>query len=229
MVQTSINKKQAFGVEGSIYDQSPVRADAYIAGEGGVVIGKVCTQDVDTPDFVTLGGTGRFAGIAINHLEYARGGLNASMALPAGSQVSCCTFGHVVVRSATAFKVGYDAYYNNSTGAISGVAVGGSAPASSTIIPNAKFIKVNGGAGELGVLELNPMTNTSVDLSSYETSAHAASTYLSKADAATNYQAKLTAGSNVAISDENVISATDTTYTAGNGISISDQNVISAE
>lgn len=37
-----------------------------------------------------------------------------------------------------------------------------------------------------------------------------------------------TAGSNVAISDQNVISATDTTYTAGTNVSISDQNVISA-
>lgn len=38
----------------------------------------------------------------------------------------------------------------------------------------------------------------------------------------------LTAGSNVQISEQNVISATDTTYTAGSGIAISEQNVISA-
>lgn len=37
-----------------------------------------------------------------------------------------------------------------------------------------------------------------------------------------------TAGTNVSISDQNVISATDTTYTAGTNVSISDQNVISA-
>lgn len=41
-------------------------------------------------------------------------------------------------------------------------------------------------------------------------------------------QDKLTAGSNVAISDQNVISATDTKYTAGTNVEISDQNVISA-
>lgn len=41
-------------------------------------------------------------------------------------------------------------------------------------------------------------------------------------------QAKLTAGSNVNISAQNVISATDTTYTAGTNVSISAQNVISA-
>lgn len=41
-------------------------------------------------------------------------------------------------------------------------------------------------------------------------------------------QDKLTAGDNIAISDQNVISATDTKYTAGDNITISDQNVISA-
>ena len=41
-------------------------------------------------------------------------------------------------------------------------------------------------------------------------------------------QEKLTAGDNISISEENVISATDTKYTAGAGIIISDENVISA-
>ena len=41
-------------------------------------------------------------------------------------------------------------------------------------------------------------------------------------------QPKLTAGDNIAISEQNVISATDTKYTAGDNVSISDQNVISA-
>lgn len=154
MVQTSINKKQAFGVEGSIYDQSPVRASAYIAGEGGVKIGCVCTADDDAPEVANKGGSDVFVGIAINHLEYANGGLSASMELPAGAQVTCCTFGHVVVRSATAFKIGYYAVYNTTTGAISGQS--SSSPASGyALIPNARFIKVNGGAGEMGVLELS--------------------------------------------------------------------------
>lgn len=41
-------------------------------------------------------------------------------------------------------------------------------------------------------------------------------------------QDKLTAGSNITITEENVISATDTTYTAGSNIQISNENVISA-
>ena len=42
-------------------------------------------------------------------------------------------------------------------------------------------------------------------------------------------QDKLTAGENIQISDENVISATDTTYTAGDGIEINSDNEISAK
>ena len=43
-----------------------------------------------------------------------------------------------------------------------------------------------------------------------------------------NKQAKLTAGSNIQISNANVISATDTKYTAGTNVQISNANVISA-
>ena len=159
MVQTTVNSKQAFGVEGSVYDQSPVRASAYIAGSGGVKIGCVCTADDDAPTIANKGGSDVFVGIAINHLEYANhSGLTASMELPAGSQVTCATFGHIVVRSATAFKIGYDAIYNTTTGAISAVAdatAQDAVPAGSAVIPNAKFILVNGDADEMGVLELS--------------------------------------------------------------------------
>ena len=48
--------------------------------------------------------------------------------------------------------------------------------------------------------------------------------YSLKEDSSNTY----TAGTNIQISSENVISATDTTYTAGDNISISDANVISA-
>ena len=156
MVQTVINKKQAFGVEGSIYDQSPVRASAYIAGTGGVTIGKVCTKATSTPDVASLGGSDVFAGIAINHLEYANvSGLSASMAVPAGAQVTCCTFGHVVVRSKVAASVGYVGIYNTTTGEISAETdTSQSLDSGWAFIPNSKYI-VGGGAGELCVLELS--------------------------------------------------------------------------
>lgn len=159
MVQTVVNAKQAFGIEGSIYDQSPVRAAAYIAGENGVVIGRICTHNASNAEVVDLGGAGSFAGVAINHLEYANAsGLANSLNLAAGSQVTCCSFGHVVVRSETAFADGYDAIYNKTTGKISAVAdasAEGAIPEGSALIPNAKFFRFSGSAGEMGVLELS--------------------------------------------------------------------------
>ena len=95
----------------------------------------------------------------------------------------------------------------------------GSAISSDTVQLTECRVVAGAKAGELALIEMCVAPNASVDLSSYLTSAEAAETY----------QPKLTAGANVAISDENVISATDTTYTAGNGISISDENVISVE
>lgn len=50
-----------------------------------------------------------------------------------------------------------------------------------------------------------------------------------KASEELGLQDKLTAGENIQISDENIISATDTTYTAGDGIEINSDNEISAK
>ena len=62
--------------------------------------------------------------------------------------------------------------------------------------------------------------DTISDLSDIRAGAQAGSTAVQPATL-DNYQEKLTAGSNVQISAQNVISATDTTYTAGNGLTLS--------
>jgi TusA-related sulfurtransferase len=62
--------------------------------------------------------------------------------------------------------------------------------------------------------------DTISDLRDIRSGAQAGSTAVQPATLE-NYQEKLTAGSNVQISAQNVISATDTTYTAGNGLSLS--------
>ena len=61
--------------------------------------------------------------------------------------------------------------------------------------------------------------DTISDLSDIRAGAQAGSTAVQPATL-DNYQEKLTAGSNVQISAQNVISATDTTYTAGNGLDL---------
>lgn len=76
---------------------------------------------------------------------------------------------------------------------------------------------VNGQTGDV-VLTTSDLENTS----DYQTGQDVQ-------DAIAGKQDKLTAGNNIQISEQNVISATNTTYSAGNGINISGENAISVD
>ena len=90
-----------------------------------------------------------------------------------------------------------------------------------------------------GTVKLQDYLGNKTDLSAFtahtaDTSIHVTTAQTAAWDAKSNFSGdyndltnKLSAGTNVQINN-NVISATDTTYTAGDGISISNQNVISA-
>lgn len=93
---------------------------------------------------------------------------------------------------------------------------------------------VNGQTGDV-VLTTSDLENTS-DYQTGSDLSNAISTHNSDEEAhpyiqgiVNGKQDKLTAGTNVNISDQNVISATDTTYSAGNGINISGENAISID
>lgn len=129
--------------------------------------------------------------------------------------------GRVWVKAEGALTAGSNIYWIIADTANSGKKIGGftgTAVSNDTVLLEGIKVVSSAAAGELALIELGiDSAGAGVDLSGY----------LTKAEAAESYQAKLTAGDNVAISDENVISATDTTYTAGTGIEISDENVIS--
>ena len=76
---------------------------------------------------------------------------------------------------------------------------------------------VNGQTGDV-VLTTSDLENTS----DYQTSQDVQDAIVGKQD-------KLTAGNNIQISEQNVISATNTTYSAGNGININSENAISVD
>lgn len=157
MLQTTVNAKQGFGLVGSFYDDSARRVAPYnLKANSGVnpKIGNVFTIDSTDVESAVIGGSGVFGGILVSPHEYALSGLAASLELPAGTIGQLCTFGHVVVKSATAVSVGNVAGFDNATGAISAYADAASVPEGSTLIPNAKFILVNAEANGLAVLEL---------------------------------------------------------------------------
>jgi hypothetical protein len=159
-IQSVVYAKQCAGIEGDFFDDSPRRvlAKNLNASAGGTLptIGNAFTYTAAPadPSQVSMGGSGAFAGILVNGKELVRSnGLTAGLTVSDGTIGSICSMGRVWVKVDAAVNVGYLACYNTTTGSISGIA-SGSAPSGYTLIPNAKFVAVNAGAGELAVLEL---------------------------------------------------------------------------
>lgn len=102
-----------------------------------------------------LGGEGVFAGVLVNPKMYANYlNLNPTLQIPNGSQGGLSTFGHIYVRSASAYSIGNIAAYDKTTGKISAYVNTEAVPANAVVIDNARFIKYSGEAGTVGVLEL---------------------------------------------------------------------------
>ena len=102
-----------------------------------------------------LGGEGVFAGVLVNPKMYANYlNLNPTLKLPNGSQGGLCTFGHIYVKSQSAYAIGNIAAYDKTTGAINAYVNAEAVPENAVVIPNARFIKYAGDAGTVGVLEL---------------------------------------------------------------------------
>lgn len=161
-LQTTINTKQAFGVEGEFYDDSPRRVHTYIlkasAGAALPHFGYAFTVGSNEGE-AKLAGSDAFAGILVNPKEHALYGasgnpLGAALTVPAGKTGSLATMGHIIVRVTAAVTVGDQAQYNTTTGALSAPAVAGTADAGNALIPNSKFVFVAGQKDGLAVLEL---------------------------------------------------------------------------
>ena len=153
--QTSVNQKLAVGVVGDFYDNSPRRVDPYtIASSSAGSIGCAYTVDSSDPSKVNLGGTGVFAGIAVNSKERARAGLAASLAFKQYDEAEICSMGRVWLSIAADVTVGNAAYFNKTTGAII-AAASGETVEGYTEIAGSKFILVDGSsAAPMVVLQL---------------------------------------------------------------------------
>lgn len=141
--QTSVNQKLAVGVVGDFYDDSPRRVDPYtIKSESAGSIGKAYTIDASDPSKVNIGGTGVFAGIAVNSKEYVRNGLGASLDFAQYDECQLCTMGRIWLSIADTVTVGMAAYFNKTTGAITAAASGETIEGSTEIV-GSKFVLVS--------------------------------------------------------------------------------------
>lgn len=150
-LQSVVNEKLAFGVVGSFYDDSPRIVDPKIVEEGS--IGCAFTLDASDPSKAELGGTGLFAGIAVNSKEYTVTGLGASLEFKSGDIAQLCTMGRIVIKAENAVSVGDAAFYNETTGAIK-AGTSGTTISDYVEIVGSKFVLVDSTQGGLSVLEL---------------------------------------------------------------------------
>lgn len=102
-----------------------------------------------------VGGTGEFAGVLVNPKLYANYlNLQPVMTLPSGIQGGLSTFGNIYIQPESAFEIGFVAAYDNLTGKINAYVNEDAVPSGFTVIPNAKFAKYSGAAGEVAILQL---------------------------------------------------------------------------
>lgn len=126
--------------------------DAYA---NSATVGRAFSYDSTDKSLAVQGGTGEFAGILVNPKHYTFAGLDATLVVENGKTGELCTFGHIVIKPANSAVVGYSAYRDNTTGAISAYSGVGS-QSGKTLIPNSKFILVDSTSPNgLAVLQLS--------------------------------------------------------------------------
>ena len=153
--QTSVNQKLAVGVVGDFYDDSPRRVDPYtISSDPAGSIGCAYTVDPTDPSKVILGGTGVFAGIAVNSKEFVRHGLGATLDFAQYNEMEACSMGRVWLSIAGNVSVGDAAFYGETDGDII-AGTSGTSISDYVEIPGSKFVLVDGSSAKpMVVLQL---------------------------------------------------------------------------
>lgn len=156
--QTQVNIQSAFGVQGALYDNSPVRSAPWELNSVSAaynIIGATAftalTADAGTgiaSGTAKAGGTGLFVGILANSKVYAtsgnNGALNPTLVLPNNSIGELVSMGHLIVSLPGAASVGDRLCFDTTTGELS------------TYVPQAAFTGVLVAA--TGVLTVSAVT-----------------------------------------------------------------------
>jgi Structural protein gp24 len=164
--QSTVSINQGFGVPGEQYTDSPWRAQTFTIVSASAAynnIGSTCCSI--TADGIcaagNTGGTLPYAGLLVdpkNIALFGTGGipLAPTLNVPNNTIVECATMGTFVVALPAAANVGDYVVYDNTTGAISTVAIGSSTPGSGKSWANA-FVDYYSIAGAgLAVITMNP-------------------------------------------------------------------------
>lgn len=134
MFQSQVNIQYAFGIPGSLYDDSPVRSAPWelnsvsaaynIIGATAFTAVSADPGDSSASGVAKAGGTGQFVGILANNKVYATSGpsgsaLNPTMTLPNFFIGELVSMGHLIVSLPGPANVGDLVAYDSTTGALS--------------------------------------------------------------------------------------------------------------
>lgn len=160
---SSVRNALAAGIVGEIVFDGPHRAEPRILNSSDAalnVIGRAFTQVAASDTDVEAGGSGVFAGILANPLEYASygtaagGPLAPTITLPNQTGASLVKMGTMIVSLTTGANIGDEVCFVNATGELLAVAPGAAAGAGNTKIPNCKVVRENIPAAGLAYIQL---------------------------------------------------------------------------
>lgn len=160
---SSVRNALAAGIVGEIIYDGPHRAEPRILSSSDAalnVIGRAFTQVAGSDTDVEAGGTGVFAGILANPLEYASygtaagGPLAPTITLPNETGASLVKMGTMIVSLSTAANIGDDVHFVQATGVLLAVAPGTEPAAGNSVVPNCKVVRENIPAAGLAYIQL---------------------------------------------------------------------------
>lgn len=184
--QKTVALYPAIGVPGAFASINPIVSApmGYIAG-ANVPIGGFCWEDPDNEGQVLPSGSGMPLGFVCREQVYPYFGADAIDYVPKGENVSVQLEGDFYVKTAGAVTKGQKVFANLTTGALSGASAG--ATVSGSVETNWYFVTSAGAGGTPKISNHGQkvVPASAIDLSSYETSAHAAATYSTIANTVT--------------------------------------------
>ena len=185
--QNVVKTEPAIGLPGGYAAVNPIVSTplGYIA-KSAVTVGAFCWEDSEVAGQVVPSGSGLPLGFVVREVNVPMStSVDYTNTVPAGAAATIAVEGDFFVQPAASVTKGQKVFANTTTGLVSGASAG--SVVAGAVETNWEFA-TSAGAGEIAIITNHGqkvVPASAIDLSSYETSAHAASTYSTIANTVT--------------------------------------------